>query len=175
MQNIYDILTNNVNGATFVSINTSTEPKLKGGKKNAHQGRVDKVMEGANVMVFQNKTVNGYEAMVKRRLVKEGKNANSFGLSPRPWGTRIENTPFIEHKGKYYLEVIFLKTGDVTYTLDGVPANPWNDIIGLNLDSLEGDQGGLNDKVIIRTFKIESLTQITINKQTYRDLYFKMK
>ena len=160
-----------VNGATFISIDTSTEPRLKGGKKNAYKGITRKIMTGANVMVFQNKSINGYDAMVKRRLEKEGKDPASFSLSPRTWGTRLPNTPIVEHKGQYYLEVIFLNAGDVHYEVNGVVTDPAT-ITGLDLDHTEAKQGGLNDKVIIRTFKIDSLTSITINKETYTDLVY---
>ncbi len=172
MHNLARLVVENINGMTFVAINTSTEPRLTGGKKNPYLGRVRKVMEGANVMIFQNKTGSGYDKMVKRRLEKEGKNPESFQLSPRKWGTRIPNTPFIEHKGQYYLEVIFLRSGMVTYTIDGMPVEDPSTITGLTLDKPEAEQGGLNDKVIIRTFKIQSITQIKINKHVYRDLYF---
>ena len=171
MNNIHTLFTEHVNGASFISINTSTEPKLTGGKKNPHLGHVRKVMEGANVMVFQNKTINGYEAMVKRRLEKEGKSSTLFDLSPRVWGTRIPNTPFVEHKGNYYLEVIFLKSGGVTYTLQGVPVEA-DTIQGLKLNNEEADQGGLNDKVIIRSFKIESIRSLTIAGDTYTNLVY---
>lgn len=161
-----------VNGATFITINTSTTPKLKGGKKNIfNDGRTRKIMTGANVMVFQNKTVNGYDAMVKRRLEKEGKAPESFNLSPRTWGTRLPNTPIVEHKGSYYLEVIFLNAGEVHYEVDGVVTDA-ADIVGLDLDREEGRQGGLNDKVIIRTFRVDSIKSITINKNTYTNLIY---
>jgi len=171
MQNINTIINDNVNGATFVSISTSTDVKLLGGKKNMMQGRVRKITTGANVMVFQNKTVNGYDAMVKRRLEKEGKNPESFELSPRVWGTRLPNMPFVHHIDKngnenYYLEVIFLNSGESHYELDGKIISA-DQIEGLNLDKKEGDQGGLNDKVIIRTFKLDSITSVTINKETF--------
>ena len=171
MNNLRDIL-KSVNGATFITIDTSTERKLTGGKGNPHKGRVRKVTTGANVMVFQNKTVNGYDAMVKRRLVKEGKAPESFELSPRKWGTRLPNTPIVEHKGNYYLEVIFLHKGETHYELDGTKNDP-SVIQGLPGYNGESEQGGLNDKVVIRTFKIDSLTSITINKETYTDLYYK--
>lgn len=174
MNNIYDLMTNNVNGATFISIDTSTTPKLKGGKKNPFKDRVRKIMENANVMVFQNKTKNGYNEMVRRRLLKEGKHPDSFQLSPRVWGVRIPNTPFVEHNGQYYLEVIFLRSGEVTFTVGGVPTDP-STIEGLDRDTKDHNmwsQGGLNDKVIIRTFKIDSITKITINGKTYTNLYF---
>ena len=171
MNNLRDIL-KSVNGATFITIDTSTEPKLTGGKGNPHKGCVRKVTTGANVMVFQNKTVNGYEAMVKRRLEKEGKAPESFELSPRKWGTRLPNTPIVEHKGNYYLEVIFLNKGKTHYELNGIETDA-NLISGLPSYNGEAEQGGLNDKVVIRTFKIDSLTSITINKETYTDLYYK--
>lgn len=173
MTNLYTLLTENVNGTTFISIDTETVVKLKGGKSNPFQGRVTKRVCGSNVMVFQNKNTNGYQAMVERRLEKEGKNPQSFKLSPRTWGQRIPNTPFVEHKGNYYLEVIFLKAGTVQYLVDGVVTNP-SKIEGLETSKQEGEQGGLEDKVIIRTFKIDSIKHITINKNTYADLTFEM-
>lgn len=165
MNNIKNIINDNVNGATFVGISTITEPKLLGGKKNPFQGRVRKIMSGASVMVFQNKTKNGYFEMVKRRLEQEGKAPESFELSPRSWGTRLDNMPFVEHKGEYYLEVIFLKSGDVHYEVDGIITLK-DQIEGLT-DKEEAEQGGLEDKVIIRTFKLSSITSITINKETF--------
>jgi hypothetical protein len=159
----------NVSGASFVTIDTVTVPKLAGGKSNPHQGRVLKVMTGANVMVFQNKNSNGYENMVNRRLLAEGKDPASFTLGTRTWGTRLENMPIVEHtkngETKHYLEVIFLKAGKSHYLIDGnlVPASR---IQGLQ-ESTEGEQGGLNDKVVIRTFDIENITQIRADGQVF--------
>ena len=98
----------NISGASFVGIDTLTKVTLSGGKKNPQQGRVQKRMTGASVMCFQNKTVNGYEAMIQRRLVAEGKDPNSFQHGERAWGVRIPNMPIVEHKVFYYLVVIFL-------------------------------------------------------------------
>jgi hypothetical protein len=159
------LVNDNVNGMTPIGLDTVTTPRLKGGKSNPHQGRVRKIMTGANVMVFQNKRVHGYDAMVKRRLVGEGKNPASFVLSPRKWGSRIPNTPFVSHNGNIYLEVIFLSAGTVSYTLDGNPIDR-DDIEGLDVNRKEAAQGGLHDKVIIRTFKAASINRVTINGTT---------
>lgn len=160
-------LMKSVNGTTFISIDTVTEVKLAGGKKNPLQGRVQKRGVGHKVMVFQNKSVNGYEAMVQRRLTAEGKDPANFQLSPRVWGERIAGTPFVEHNGQTYLEVIFLKPGKTEMLVDG---QVFNDIIdGLPAEAINAEQGGLDNKVIIRTFKIDSLKAITINKQRYED------
>ena len=158
----------NVSGNTFVGLSTVTTPVLLGGKKNPMQGRVKKAMAGASVMVFQNKNVNGYEAMVERRLVQEGKDPSSFQLGPRAWGERLPNLPVVLHKGKYYLEVIFLHPGEVFYTLDGNLIDK-ADIEGLNeREPSEESQGGLDNKVVIRTFAVENVIELKINGEVVR-------
>lgn len=145
-------------GGTFVGMDTETPVKLKGGKKNPQQGRVTKVMSGATVMCFSNTNGSAYNAMVQRRLEAEGKDPNSFELSPRAWGERVAGTPFVTHKGKTYLEVIFLKAGAVQYQLDGVAVDA-DEIEGLPERS-EGAQGGLENKVVIRTFDCENIRSL---------------
>jgi hypothetical protein len=171
MANLATLMTENVNGATFITIDTETDVKLTGGKKNPHQGRVTKRTTGSNVMVFQNKNSNGYENMVKRRLEKEGKNPGTFELKPRAWGKRMSGLPFVEHKGSYYLEVIFLGKGSTEYLLDGNVTNKAA-IQGLPGTKEEARQGGLDDKVIIRTYKVDSIKAITINHHRYDELTF---
>jgi hypothetical protein len=157
----------NVNGASFVSIDSVTEVKLTGGKKNPFQGRVTKVVTGSSVMVFQNKKSNAYENMVKRRLEQEGKDPESFSLGERKWGSRIPETPFVEYNGNLYLEVIFLKAGKSVYLVDGQPFE--GEIQGLEKAEVSEDsQGGLNNKVVIRTYKAGSITAVRIDKQEYK-------
>lgn len=164
------IAVNNISGASFIGLDTLTEVKLKGGKGNPQQGRITKEMSAAQVMAFQNKTVNGYEAMIERRLINEGKDPTSFQLGPRAWGTRIPNLPIVEHfkdgSTTYYLEVIFLKPGTVQYFLDASPIDK-KDIIGLE-EREEGEQGGLSNKVVIRAFKADSITALRIDGKEYR-------
>jgi len=155
-----------VNGATFISMDTTTVPKLLGGKNNPMQGRIRKHNTGANIMVFQNKNAHGYDNMVKRRLEKEGKSPELFKLSPRKWGQRVPNLPIVEHKGEQYLEVIFLQSGHSSYTLDGDYIDR-EDIEGLNDSKPEGEQGGLSDKVIIRTFKVASIDRLKVGGKQY--------
>lgn len=165
-----------VNGASFISIDTCTTPtinKTLGGRgaaaiPNPHYGRIRKVMENVVVMVFQNKNTNGYEAMVERRLAAEGKDPASFTLGPRSWGTRLENLPIVEHNGEYYLEVIFLKPGVPQYFLDDHHIDP--DLIqGMRVAAKdETQQGGLDNQVIIRSFKFDSITRIKIDGVTFQ-------
>ena len=154
-----------INGASFVGLDTHTDVPLTGGQKNPMQGRVTKRMLGATVMSFQNKNFSAYEAMVHRRLTAEGKDPTKFVLGERAWGVRVPNMPIVEHKGEYYLEVIFMKPGVVSYELDGQPIAA-ADIIGLKT-AAGGEQGGLEDKVIIRTFKAESITELRIDGKVF--------
>jgi len=154
-----------INGATFIGIDTLTKPELLGGKKNPHKDRITKLMEGANCMIFQNLEKNGYAEKVKRHLIKEGKDPESFQLSPRVWGTRIPGTPFVEHNGKMYLELIFLTPGRVTYLLDGKVIDK-SEIIGLKPHQ-EGEQGGLENKVIIRTVSVDNILKVRIDNNFF--------
>ena len=172
MTNIRTAINDNVNGATFISLTTSTTPTLRGGKKNLHLGRIQKVTVGSNVMIFQNKKSSSYADMVQRRLAKEGKDPSSFTLSPRTWGHRIAGTPFVEHKGEHYLEVIFLHSGVTHYELDGNMISKRN-VRGLPPTPEGGRQGGLSDKVVIRTFKVSSIESLTIGGKEYSNLEYK--
>ncbi len=155
-----------LNGAAVMGIDTETVPSLLGGKSNPMKDNVIKRHTGALVMLFQNKFVNGYEAAVKRRLVAEGKDPESFELGARKFGTRIPNTPIIDHNGELYLECIFQKAGKSEYFYMDQLIDAAN-VQGLKVDVKEGEQGGLEDKVIIRTFKLSSITAIRFNKEEY--------
>jgi hypothetical protein len=161
----------NVNGASFIGMDTLTDVKLTGGKKNPMQGRVTKRMVGASVMVFTNQASNGYENMVQRRLTAEGKDPASFEVGPRAWGTRVPNMPIVEHfkdgATKYYLEVIFLKPGKSVYLLDGALIAA-SDIEGLPAATDAGEQGGLEDKVHIRSFAADSITTLRVDGKVFQ-------
>lgn len=170
MTNFIEILSS-VNGASFIAIDTESVVTLTGGKANPQKGRVTKRTIGSNVVIFQNKQTNGYDAMVKRRLEAEGKDPESFELGPRAWGTRLFGLPLVEHEKngelKYYFEVIFMKAGKSEYFLDGQPIAK-EDIIGLpSKVEDDGGQGGLENKVIIRTYALDSIIAIRINHEEH--------
>jgi hypothetical protein len=152
-------------GAGFVALDSETRVPLKGGRKNPMQGRVTKRCVGHQVIVFPNHKSNGYENMVRRRLDKEGKDPDAFELGPRKWGTRMVGAPIIEHTNKdgvfrQYLEVIFLRAAQPQYLLDGEPIDK-QDIVGLDEPAVDPDsQGGLERKVIVRTYAMDSITCI---------------
>ena len=165
-------LLESVKGSTFAGLDTLTSVTLKGGKKNPMQNRVTKKTTGANVILFSNTEHNPYEAMVKRRMEAEGKDPETFEVKPRAWGTRVGHSPFIEHKGKYYLEVIFRSSGTSEFFLDGEPIAR-EDIEGLDDESSDkvketeaASQGGISEKVVLRTFAIENIQELRLLGET---------
>jgi hypothetical protein len=164
-----ELAVQSVTGMSFIGLDTLTEVTLKGGKKNPMQGRVTKRMFGANVMAFSNKNGSGYEAMVQRRLIAEGKDPEDFVLGPRSWGVRLPEMPIVAHEKdgvmKYYLEVIFLTPGKTEYRLDGVVV-PKASIEGL-ADADGGEQGGLDNKVHIRCFAADSITELRVDHKVF--------
>jgi hypothetical protein len=165
MNKLEKLFIENVNGSSIISLDVETIPKLSGGKSNPDQGHITKETSGCNVMVFQNRNSNAYQNMVNKRLAQEGKSAD-FTVGPRTWGNRIKNTPFVEHKGEMYLEVICLKPGTSVFKRDGVVVDK-SSVQGLADDAEGAVQGGLDNKVIIRTFKFASIKAVTINSQRY--------
>jgi hypothetical protein len=152
-------------GCYQVEIDTSTKAKLKGGKSNPMQDRVTKKTVGAKMMLFSNVGNDAYEKMVKSRMETEGKDPESFELKPRAWGTRIENTPFVEHKGNYYIELYHIESGKTIYFLDDEEINK-DEIEGLEDKKVNEDsQGGIANKVIVRTYSMDSIENLTITSK----------
>ena len=143
------------NDEVEITISYESDVKLKGGKKNPLQGRVKKVVKNATGVIY---SAPHYEKEVNKRLAEEGKKPN-FKANERKWGKRVGNLPIIEHNGTYYLEVFFTDKGDVYYTVDDEKTNK-DEIEGLPEYKGEGEQGGIENKIIIRTVKFDNITDL---------------
>lgn len=166
MKSLFELINENINGCTFISVDTETSVATiaydKHGRRNPHHNKVTKQMIGANVMIAQYKTTNAYENMVNKRLEKEGKKPN-FKSTHLPWGERIPNTPFIQHGNKIYLQVIFLHAGSQVFMVDGAPF-PKEKVQGIKVPHASRPlQNRLEDKVIVRVFDIKSINKVVIN------------
>lgn len=160
-------LLDSIRGNTFAAMDCITEVKgLKGGKKNPMQGRVTKHTTGNRVQLFTSH--KGYKNMVNRRLEAEGKVAD-FEPAALPWGSRIDDSPLIEHKGQFYLQVIFHKAGAVQYYLDNKPIDK-DDIEGLVERESNAGRTGLEDgnEPIVRTFSLDSIREIRMMGETVK-------
>jgi hypothetical protein len=133
---------------------------------NPFYGKVLKRTINASVGVYGNVKGSAYELAVMNGLLKEGKDPFMFELQPRKWGTRIPGTGFIEHQGKLYIELIFIKPGEVTYLYEGRVIMK-EEIQGLPQE-YQPEQAGLEKKVIIRTPLVESITEVRADGQVWR-------
>ena len=159
-------LLNSIKGSTFASMDTITEVKLTGGKKNPMKDRVTKHTSGNRVQLFTSH--KGYQNMVNRRLEAEGKVAN-FEPAALPWGTRVEDSPIIEHNGKFYLQCIFIKGGNSTYKLDNADIDK-DKIEGFPASTQSAGRTGLEDgnEPIVRTFALDSIREIRMMGETVK-------
>lgn len=145
--------------------------------KNPLFDRVSKENIGANVMLFTNHNSNGYQNMVKRRLEAEGKDPESFTLSPRTWGERIPGTPIVRHTKdgveEFYIEMIYNRPGKSKYIVDGKEEIDREDIPGLAPPKIaEQAQGGLDYMVQVRTVKLSNITAIRYTGKEFVGEFF---
>lgn len=159
---------NGFKGTTFAGITTLTNVKMMGGKKNLFQGRVQKLVK-SGITLFD--SAKGYENRVNKQLVQEGKEPN-FCVGDLAWGERVGDSPIITHNDKFYLQSVFLnKPSEVIYILDGemvVDKEVLNFIKSTEISSNGGNQGGLAEKVNVRTFSFDSVLILKMNGIEYR-------
>lgn len=156
------------NGVTFATVEYETVVKVKGGKKNPLQGRVTKRVRAQVMLAARGGDDAAYARKVNRGLEAEGK-PPVFRPQPRIWGKRADNAPLVFHNGASYLEVIVLKVLSVAVYVDGQPfdGDPTT-IEGWPEKPTEGHQGGLEEKVIIRTIKEDNILSLKLFGQEYR-------
>lgn len=153
-------LLDSIAGVSFAAMDTVTDVKLKGGKANPLQGKLEKHALGHRVMLCANKRSNAYENKVRRHLEAEGKNPESFVMGAPPWGERVPETPFYQHKGNYYLQVVFLESGEVQYRHKETGQIIAKEAIEGLPDKTGSEHQGLESQVIVRAYKVESIKAI---------------
>jgi hypothetical protein len=147
-------------GAKAVTITAKTEVRLK---------KVGKELFG---QVFKLSRVNGminwnYEGAVNRQREREGGMAD-FESHPRQWGVRLHGTPFVQHNENLYLELKVEKSVD-----EPSYVNSSGETVNLSLirdhlpTSSSSSRQGVEKEIILRDYKMESITSITMNKITY--------
>lgn len=173
--NMRSILENVQNGQ-FAGLDIKTIPTIRKttdmidekGKKvripNIFHGNVEKVVSGARVFLGAS-----YEKMVERRMKELGIPTENFEVGSLPWGSYVsDGFPVIEHNGKFYLRVIFENSGTTEYFFEGRKTNA-DEIVGLSLPKPSDDsQGGINNKVIIRTIDFNSIVKIRCAGQEFK-------
>lgn len=128
---------------------------------NEYHKRITKVQK-ANVFIKFD-----YANSVNKQRIKEGKEPD-FVPKARVWGVHVDNTPLIEHKGQYYLEARFLGyEPEIDYFLDGktpIEKAKFEAYLPPKKASTTQD---LENEVVMRTFKLDGVREVTINKIRY--------
>jgi hypothetical protein len=143
-------------GAKIVTLYTETQPKMKK-TNNPYLGVIKK--SRINGVVNFN-----YENSVNRQRVREDSTPD-FKAEERKWGKRINGTPVVEHKGKYYLEVKVERTLDTKYELNNEEVS-YESLKPFFYERSTGRQE-LEKEVILRDFSLDNLKALKYNGQMY--------
>ncbi len=165
------------NTRSFIGLVAATEPPIKSPKTSGMGGRIKKL---THLTVYMGGAVN-YGNIVKNRQEKLAKELNvdrpeGWEPAPRQWGERIPQTPFVQHKGKLYLECMVTDCHRVEYRLDNKPVDfaevePFlrekstSSRQMLTVESPEGTDS--SREVVWRTFALENIVQVSMNGKTY--------
>ena len=152
-RSVLDDLISRIHGCTFANIDATTTPSAG----------LTKVVTGKRVILFTNKLVSGYEKMVQRRLEEAGKDPKTFHAGDLPWGTRIPETPYIENRGKVYLQTIDLTPGKVEYFMLGEKLTD-EEVAGLQFPNRHADNQGLapSSQVFVSCYLLENIDRIAL-------------
>ena len=147
-----DLMVEMLKGLSGKRVTVSTESVvsgLLGGKKNPMKDKVVKVVTDSIVELTER---GMYE---KKRKEKD----STFELSNSKWGVRVGDSCILEHKGKYYVEMIYVKVGEVKYLYNGNEIKK-EDIIGLKeYKKNESEKEG----IVVRRMKVENVVSIQID------------
>ena len=149
-------------GATFVTVVTNTEPRMRK-TNNPFYGKLRKVARYNGQVNFQ------YDGAVERQLVKEGKSLDEFRRG-ESWHVPVIRddgtlTPFCQHKGNgsRYLRFRLLNVIDSRFEMsDGTPVDESKVKEFLQTGNNYANQG-TDDPVKIITVALDNVESLTAN------------
>lgn len=154
-----------IKGARIVTLVTTTVPDMRV-KNNPYHGNLVKISK-INGIVNWN-----YSNAINRQRLREEKTPD-FVPQPRKWGTRLIGLPFVSHVKKDGSHELYLEF-KVERPLGHVYRTIEPDVLVdsklvesfLNKKSSASEQG-LEKEVILRDYNVKTITQITIDGETY--------
>jgi len=166
-------LTNNLcsmDKTVLATVRTVTVPEMRK-TNNPFYGKVVKVQDLSASVGSWN-----YQRAVNNRRQKEWQKAllsdettpqpAEFVSEARKWGTRVPNTPFVEHKGQLYVELSVHKCLRQVYLDDqGNPVS--KELLEPYLQkSQDGGRQDLDNPVILRDVKVCNIVSVTYGGDT---------
>jgi len=147
---------NAVKGATFATIITETDARLK--KTGNPFGPVRKISRVNVCLGFQ------YEAAVNRQRTREDSEAD-FEARPRQWGERI-SAMLIGHKGRTYLETKVQRALETSY-IDATGKELSKEDVSPFLPARSKSRQEVADEVIVRDYALDSIRSLAFGGETY--------
>jgi hypothetical protein len=149
-------------GAQIVTLTAVTDARLR------------KTGNPLAMPVLKVSRVNGivnwnYQLAVVNQQLREGSAAPEFQPEPRAWGTRIPDSPFVEHKGNLYLELKVERSLGHNYRdsngglLDAAVVQPF-----LPAKRSNAEHQGVEREVVLRDYALSSIDQITVGGVSYQ-------
>ena len=166
--------------SSFVSINSTTEPKLLVGKCKAEFGKHPNELNliKHTTMVGLVGTKVDYTTLVENRLLKEadlkGTESSSWEKEERRWGERVDGV-HVTHKGADYITVHCVSANKpiVRYELDGkeVDAETLKKIKNSlqTSSSKKQEEAGIEKQVVYRDYKLSSINSIKVGGEVITD------
>jgi len=151
----------NFSGISLIGLILNTDARLK--KTGNPYGKVWK-----KTRLLGNIGFHYYNSLNNQAKREEKEIDFSKLIKPRKWGKRIENTPLVEHKDNYYLEIKVEKTFEVNYFLENnapILKSAIEQFLPKRKESSTQDQ--LDKKIILRDVAIKSIQSFTIGGKDY--------
>ncbi len=152
-------LINSASGATFVSADIASEPKMR---------KTDNPFVGAIKLVTLSGQINfDYSNAVNNQLERENnETAGSFKAQSRAWGEREEN--WITHKGQYYLTIKVQNSSDPVFQFEGKTIDKEKLDPFLSESKKPHTQAELDKEVIVRDVKLDNIQIIRAFGEEYK-------
>lgn len=151
-------LLNNVRGATFATILTRTDARLK--KTGNPFGPVSKLSRVNVTLGFQ------YDAAVNRQRAREGNTAD-FEAAPRQWGERV-SPMIVAHKGKLYLETKVERSLGHSFLQDATGQELPHSLVERFLPTRRKSARQKTEKeILVRDYALDSIQGITVKGEDF--------
>lgn len=151
-------LINSVTGASFVSVDITSEPRMR---------KTDNPYVDAIKVVTLSGQINfDYANAVNNQLKREGNTtAGTFTAQARAWGTREGN--WITHNGNHYLTVKVQSSSDPIFVFEGKQVDKAVLEPFLTTSKKPHTQAELDKEVIVRDVKLDSIKVIRALGEEY--------
>ena len=151
-------------GCQFCNVQYTTIPGNIRNPKTSGMG--DRILKSVSVNPLIGQSME-YINSVNNRLVKQDKETVTE-TQPRKWGERLQGTPFVHHKGNYYLEANMVGKPSTTWYLDGAEV-PYETVKPFLREKKEGDLYGLGQEnvPVWRDIRLDHITEVTVDHTRY--------